>query len=257
MKECRKKKQNCFLNALSRLKRLSIHLDLMAIQEVSRESIKFHIERSRPELDGASRGCVWKRSSTGPPGTVIHIVLLWNRKRLGDVVFSSTIDLDYATSRDRENVGGRPCHVVVLQRKHGDDVRNLIVYAAHFPHFKTRKQLQRIEALMTAQLPSSIKIHDVVCLADANDEFGMISASTPLHIGRYNLSHNLTKTEARKKLKSCCWIGDDRTRNHTWTSDYVLGRRVRSTYIPKEFLEDRDRKLTSDHLPVAAEMTIR
>lgn len=95
------------------------------------------------------------------------ISIMWNHAALGEVIFSCTADLDI--SNDHSNQGGRPSHVIVLQRKTGRVTRNLLVYYAHFPHFKNRRQFKKIEGVMTAQIPNGIKIDDVMLIADTND----------------------------------------------------------------------------------------
>ena len=99
----------------------------------------------------------------------------------------------------------------------------------------------------------------IIMMGDFNDSKTSIHLNNPFIIKLNNntirLKHNLTKTKARKTLKSCCW--HEPKHKHKYfrdNGDYILINnklKQKSIKIPSIFKKKgRSNRLFSDHMPV-------
>lgn len=239
--ECRARKRKCFEAAVQNLSTLP-PLSAAFFQEVATPDLCSRVRAKLPNLKGSFRGCVWHPDQN----VAVHLLTVWDEDAIGDVIaWHSVFNL-------RPESDARPCTLVLVRRSR--DGRQTLLVNAHFPWFETDRELRGIERAISQHLPVRIKIHAVVFGGDTNDARTLITKQRPLRVGRYELSHGMSKASLRRHLRTCCW----HEKGHEWglhqdTGDYVLSdRRVASLRVPASY--DGDEALHSDHKPVLAKI---
>ena len=233
---CINKKIDCYKEALKHIEFLhfSYNFDVIGIQEVEDPNLVTLI-RKKTGLDGWYRGATWHSKEKIYSGCAI----MWNTKTLGTMVTGKTINL---APIDKD---ARTCIMITTSK-------NINLIVAHFPWLTTRLDVKAVTDIVNAHITSN---GPIIILADTNDYNTFITKLTPLIIKNKSLSHGLSKTEARKSLKSCCWHKPGhKYPNFNDTGDYILSENVKLIEIASHHPsnDDKEMALYSDHLPVAA-----
>ena len=240
VERCEAKNRDCYKKALIKIQKLhyAYNFDVIGIQEVEDPDLVTSI-CDRTGLDGWYRGATWHCEEKIYSGCAI----MWNTRILGTMVTGKTINL---ARIDKDNkCDARTCCIVTTSK----DI-NLIV--AHFPWLETRDHVISVADIINAHITSN---GPIIILADTNDSKTFITKETPLIIKNKSLSHGLSKSEANKDIKSCCWHKKDHKYKHFIdTGDYILSENVAlieraiSNYPSND---DDETELYSDHMPIA------
>ena len=246
VRACNRHERNCFENSIALLGQVS-PLHLMGVQEVGVADLEARVQEVQPTLDTWHRACVWNRASN----ICVSASLLYNRRRMGRMLWQSTFDLDDVD-------GGRPCSVYHFVRGR----RGVFVVHLHMPHTSRASVFDRLVQRIDAHMPKDMKKKDaLIVLGDFNDTTTRIHVDRPLMLGKQAVSHGFERGEAKRRLKSCCWHEDGHEyQSMTQTGDYILTSVDRFTKsrvrIPKVFEATRGKPTASDHLPVEATVDV-
>ena len=241
VQDCINKKIDCYKEALKHIEFLhaSNTFDVIGIQEVEDPDLVTSICK-KTGLDGWYRGATWHSTEKIYSGCAI----MWNTQTLGTMETGKTINL---APIDKD---ARTCIIITTSK-----AINLIV--AHFPWLTTRLDVKAVTNIINAHITLD---GPIIILADTNDYNTLITKETPLIIKNKFLSHGLSKTEARKYLKSCCWhkTGHEYP-NFNDTGDYILSENVELIEIAWHHPSNDDKEfaLYSDHMPVSATILLK
>ena len=246
---CKTLGRNCYNEALTLIGTLhkEYKFDVIGIQEVEDPELIPKII-SLTNLDGFYRGATWKSQSPFP-NIYSGCAILWNTNKLGKMKSCKTINL--ATPNEDNTCDARTCCIVTT-------TNNVHLIVAHFPWITTQEDINKVSDLLNTHISPS---GAVIILTDANDGNTVISSENPLIIHGRKLSHGLTRRDAKRNLKSCCWHEKDhklKWQHFDSTGDYILSEKVNSIKIPITHPSNNpdEVNLYSDHMPVIANLTI-
>ena len=243
--QCINKKRVCFKEALKKINELHDieNFDVIGIQEAEHPDLVNDL-KSITNLQGWYRGATWNSTAKVYSGCAIF----WNTDKLGKMMSCKTINLAKPTPDG--NCDARTCCIVTTSK-------NINLIVAHFPWINTSLDIFNITSLLNEHISST---GPIIILADTNDSKTLITKDKPLTIKGRQLSHGLTREDAIKSLKSCCWhkINHKSYKHYDDTGDYILSEFVENIKIPittpRNDIEETD--LYSDHMPVTAKVTI-
>jgi exonuclease III len=247
VEQCKRVYRKCYQKALEKITILHKKhtFDVIGIQEVEDKDLVSTICKNT-ELQGWYRGATWNSKMKVYSGCAI----IWNTNTLGAMETGKTINLASPDPKPDPKTNcyecdARTCCIVTTTKG-----VNLIV--AHFPWLNDKNDVDRIANIIEEHISSD---GPIIILADTNDEYTLISSTSPLKIKNKELSHGLTVAEAKKQLNSCCWhkIGH-KYKHFTGTGDYILSEIVKDIKIPIEHPTNNknEKELYSDHMPVIA-----
>ena len=247
VRKCQSINRNCYEEALNKIEELhnKKNFDVIGIQEVDDVELVSKI-RKKTGLQGWYRGATWNSEAKAYSGCAI----LWNTIMLGTMASSKTINL--AEPDDKGECDARTCCIINTTK----DI-NLIV--AHFPWLTSLDKVREVNEIISMHISSN---GPIIILADTNDYETFISKEHPLIIKNKELSHGLTKQDAKKHLTSCCWHIKDHPKKYghfTTTGDYILSENVKNINIPIPIPSNAitETTLYSDHMPIIATVILK
>jgi len=236
-KEHKKGGFQCIKDAITNIGKLD-RLDLVGLQEVN-SAIEPKIMKVQPTLRNYERAM--------PNKAIVSI--LWNPEIFGEKILSASLNL--LDSDDR------PCLILVCKK----DNTIYVLLNVHMPHNKKRHEaMSKLNNFINKDKNIRQYMSEkIIMMGDFNDPKTTIHFNNPLIIRLKNntirLKHNLTKTKARKTLKSCCWHAPNHKNKYFRDNgDYILVNnkiKQKSIKIPENFRKKgRSSRLFSDHMPV-------
>jgi endonuclease/exonuclease/phosphatase family metal-dependent hydrolase len=233
----------CIKNALTHIGKLEL-IDLMGLQEVN-SAIEPEIMKVQPNLKKFERG-IQKQSI---------ISILWNPEIFGEKIYSTCFNL--MKSDDR------PCLILITKKNEAI----YVLINLHMPWSIHRNEATNNlnKFINTNKNIKQYMSEKIIMMGDFNDPKTSIHLNNPYVITLSNnvikLSHILTKTKARKTLKSCCWHKPKHKYKYFSDSgDYILVNKnikQKSIKIPASFRKKgRTHRLFSDHMPVLSVLQI-
>jgi len=265
VEQCHSRSRMCYNAALQRIKYINDNdskIDVIGVQECEDANMETAMTSILPHLTCSYRAGVWNPVVK----KFVGALLMWDPKVLGTIKNACTINLTNAL-KDHNDVtqtnDGRPCGIV-------ETTEGIILIVAHFPWFDDTIQKEQLEKFISKNIKRKkrrVRENSIIIMADTNDSKTLISKENPFVIKGKNLSQNMTESEVKTQLKTCCW----HEKGHIWkhyddTGDYVLAETVNEIKIAsmenvnqllnKPTNDPEESNLYSDHKPVIAKVTI-
>ena len=247
VKACQLKYKNggkdCTNNAIHKIGQLP-YLSLMGIQEINSDS-EIKIQKKQPFLTKFERGKVG----------VSSVSILWDPNIFGKLKKKYIFNL--------VNDDDRPCLIMILKKKN----QHFIIMNLHMPHKEKRdKAIDKINfEIKNNKILNDIfnkKNIKIIAIGDFNDSKTKISLRNPMMLKSkyktFKLSYKLSRKQAKKTLKSCCW-NKKKHKYFSKTGDYILvNQNIKQKYIkiPKIFKKTKKNIMASDHMPVLSSLLI-
>ncbi len=227
----------CIKDALTNIGKLE-QIDLMGLQEVN-SAIEPEIMKVQPSLKKFERGM--------PKQAIVSI--LWNPEIFGEQIYSASFNL--------MKTEDRPCLIIITKKN--DSIYVLINVHMPWSIHRNEATTNLNKFINTNKNIKHYMSEKIIMMGDFNDPKTRIHLNNPYVItygtNSIKLKHNLTKTKARKTLKTCCWHKPKHKYKHFSDSgDYILVNKKikqKSIKIPGIFRKKgRNHRLFSDHMPV-------